>query len=156
MSDGLNLGDFLNPKSMITPGAAGGVTMAITNALCIQFPGLPGNWTALVLSFLFGGAVVFAWTTTLLPRLIYLIINSLIIFMVSAGSNTVGRGSDDKPRPTRGAVLQNVSPEPQRASLTFPVVRGEEQWHPHLWLVQQGGDDDLQPWRRRVFKTWQW
>jgi hypothetical protein len=28
--------------------------MAITNVLTSQFDGLPGNWTALILSFLFG------------------------------------------------------------------------------------------------------
>ena len=52
--EGIKLGDFINPNSMITPGAAGGITMAITNVLTSQFDGLPGNWTALILSFLFG------------------------------------------------------------------------------------------------------
>ncbi len=35
--------DFLNPNSMITPGAAGAFTMVITNTLCQQFAQLPAT-----------------------------------------------------------------------------------------------------------------
>jgi len=37
--------EFLNPNSMITPGAAGAITMVITNTLCQQFAQLPLNYT---------------------------------------------------------------------------------------------------------------
>ena len=85
----LKLDDFLNPKSMITPGAAGGITMMITNTLASQFAGLPGNWTALALSFMFG-ALTFMYAAHILNRVIFFVINSLIIFVMAQGSNTLG------------------------------------------------------------------
>jgi len=36
--------EFFNPKSMLTPGLCGGVTMLITNALAAQFDA-PPNYT---------------------------------------------------------------------------------------------------------------
>jgi len=50
--------EFLNPKSMLTPGLAGSTTMFITNVLAAQFS-LPPNFTGLFISFAFG-LVVFA------------------------------------------------------------------------------------------------
>jgi hypothetical protein len=85
----IKLDDFLNPKSMITPGAAGGITMMITNTLASQFSGLPGNWTALTLSFMFG-ALTFMYAAHVLNRIIFFVINSLIIFVMAQGSNTLG------------------------------------------------------------------
>jgi len=81
--------EFLNPNSMITPGAAGAFTMVITNTLCQQFGQLPANWTGLAVSFMFG-AVVFGYAAGLLTRLMYFVINSLIIFVVAHGSNAIG------------------------------------------------------------------
>ena len=45
--------EFLNPKSMVTPGIAGAMTMMITNTLHQQF-GAPVNWTGLTISFVIG------------------------------------------------------------------------------------------------------
>jgi hypothetical protein len=81
--------EFLNPNSMITPGAAGAFTMVITNTLCQQFALLPPNWTGLAVSFMFG-AVVFGYAAGLLTRVMYFVINSLIIFVVAHGSNAIG------------------------------------------------------------------
>ena len=81
--------EFLNPNSMITPGAAGAATMLITNTLCQQFTQLPLNYTGLAISFLFG-TMVFGYGASLLSRFIYFVINSLIIFVVAAGSSAVG------------------------------------------------------------------
>jgi hypothetical protein len=89
MSDGFHLEQFVNPQSMITPGVAGTTTMAITNVLCEQFD-LAANWTALGVSFLFG-TVVFAYTAGFLSRTIYYAINSLFIFVMAHGSNTIGK-----------------------------------------------------------------
>jgi hypothetical protein len=81
--------EFLNPKSMLTPGIAGGLTMLITNALVKQFD-LPGSWTSLIVSFLFG-LVVFAAPTLVFPlRIVFYLINSLIIFSVAVGTNSAG------------------------------------------------------------------
>ena len=79
---------FLNPQSMLTPGVAGALTMMIANVLAIQFA-MPRAWTGLGLSFLFG-LLVFVSGITLFLRIIYYVINSLIIFCVAIGSNTVG------------------------------------------------------------------
>jgi hypothetical protein len=86
---GASFAEFLNPNSMITPGAAGAFTMVITNTLCQQFALLPPNWTGLLVSFMFG-AVVFGYAAGLLTRLMYFVINSLIIFVVAHGSNAIG------------------------------------------------------------------
>jgi hypothetical protein len=83
------LSDFLNPNSMITPGAAGAFTMMITNTLCQQFTGLHLGLTGLVVSFLFG-AVVFGAGVSIPARMMYYVINSLIIFTVAMGSNAIG------------------------------------------------------------------
>lgn len=81
--------DFLNPKSMVTPGVAGAMTMMITNTLHQQFS-LPANWTGLAISFLVG-LIVFAASTVPWPqRCAFYLINSLIIFSVALGSNAVG------------------------------------------------------------------
>jgi hypothetical protein len=85
------LGDFLNPKSMLTPGVAGGMAMLITNTLCRQFPTLPLRWTALVLSFALGLLVFSAsMDIAVWQRLLYYVLNSLIIFSVGAGANYLG------------------------------------------------------------------
>src|SRR5919204_1481884 len=73
---------------MLTPGIAGGVTMLIANALWVAF-GLPPRWTALVLSFVLG-LLVFVGRSGGVPgwqRAVYYLLNSLIIFSVSIGTN---------------------------------------------------------------------
>jgi len=52
------MNDFFNPKSMTTPGMAGGLVMMLANALCYQFPELTPRWVGLALSFVIGGYVV--------------------------------------------------------------------------------------------------
>lgn len=80
--------DFLNPKSMLTPGIAGGIVMMISNTLLVQFA-LPARWTALALSALLGVVVFVATAIPLWQRIIYYIFNSLIIFCIAVGSNRV-------------------------------------------------------------------
>ena len=89
--------EFLQPKAMLTPGIAGGVTMLIANALWVAFS-LPPRWTSLALSFLLGLLVFVA--TTRVPvwqRAVYYLLNSLIIFSVSIGTNYVGVGLTHPP-----------------------------------------------------------
>src|SRR5256885_11493346 len=76
---------------MLTPGIAGGVTMLIANALWVAFS-LPPRWTSLVLSFLLGLLVFVATRVPLWQRAVYYLLNSLIIFSVSIGTNYVGVG----------------------------------------------------------------
>jgi hypothetical protein len=85
--------EFLNPRSMITPGVAGSITMLITNTLGKQFD-LPPNYTGLVLSCLIGLIVFRAVKIPHLgERVLYYIINSLIIFSVAVGTNQAGVGA---------------------------------------------------------------
>lgn len=85
----MDVKEFLNAKSMLTPGVAGLIAMLITNALQTQF-GTPARWVAIVLSFLIG-SLVFADTVTRLPqRIVLYVINSLIIFSIAVGANTAG------------------------------------------------------------------
>jgi hypothetical protein len=91
MSDG-QFQDFLNPKSMLTPGFAGGLTVLINNALAGAL-GVPGSYlgyTALVISALFAMLVLVAGVP-LLQRLVFYVLNTLIIFCVAMGSNTTVR-----------------------------------------------------------------
>lgn len=54
------MNDFLNPKSMITPGMAGALVMFLSNAICFQFPEIAPRWAALLLSFVLGGGLIAA------------------------------------------------------------------------------------------------
>jgi hypothetical protein len=81
---------FLNSKSMLTPGVAGGLVVSISAALTAQFL-LPGNWTALAISFLLGGVVFVDPKTKKVEKIILYLLNSLVIFTVAVGANTTGR-----------------------------------------------------------------
>ena len=88
--------DFLNPNSMLTPGIAGSLTMMIANTLFITFT-IPPKYSATILSFMLG-TLVFASDSfnskeKKIPpwlKIIYYIINSLIIFSVGIGANYAG------------------------------------------------------------------
>ena len=90
--------EFLQPKAMLTPGIAGGITMLIANALWVAFS-LPPRWTSLVLSFLLGLLAFVATKIPLWQRAVYYLLNSLIIFSVSIGTNYVGVGLAHPPAP---------------------------------------------------------
>jgi hypothetical protein len=78
---------FLTPEAMLTPGAAGGITMLIANALANNFS-LPIAYIGLGLSFLFG-LLVMASARKWWMRAIYYVLNSLIIFCVAFGSGNI-------------------------------------------------------------------
>lgn len=84
--------DFFNPQSMLTPGLAGAMTMTITNTIATQFQlGIP--WPAamaLTLSCLFGLLAMKCEGMQLWRKLIYFALNSLVIFTMAVGSNTLG------------------------------------------------------------------
>lgn len=81
----MSVQEFLNPASMLTPGLAGSVTMFITNALSAHFSLTP-SWVGLGISFLCG-ALVFISSVKLIYKLVYYVLNSLIIFSVAAGTS---------------------------------------------------------------------
>jgi len=81
--------EFLNPKAAIAPAVAGGTVMLITNALINQFD-LSGPKVALCLSFLIGALVFVTNAIPLWQRLIYYVLNSLIVFAMATGTASIG------------------------------------------------------------------
>ncbi len=100
--------DFLNPKSMITPGVAGGIVMLITNSLIGQFD-LSGPKVALGLSFLVGTLVFLAKTVPPWQRVIYYVLNSLIIFATATGTAFVGNKAETRMTPASIAEAPQVA-----------------------------------------------
>jgi hypothetical protein len=108
-----DLDKFLSPESMLTPGLAGGMTMGITNALAFQF-GLDAPQPALIaliLSFLFGLCVFVSAKSNIRRgvKALFWVINSLVIFTVAAGSNSIGTAASlaqagGAPRPVAGVI----------------------------------------------------
>jgi hypothetical protein len=95
--------DFLNPKSMSTPGVAGAVVMLIANTLWSNFAIEP-RWTALALSFLLGLVILAERALPAWQRLIFYVVNSLIIFSVSLGTNQLGMAVTSERSVETGAV----------------------------------------------------
>src|ERR1051325_8063916 len=82
------MNDFLNSKSMITPGVAGALVTMITATLSSQF-GMPAKWIAISLSVLLSLVVFFADQAAKVgPKLVAFVLNALIIFSVSVGTNS--------------------------------------------------------------------
>jgi SPOR domain len=80
---------FLRPESMVTPGALGALAMVITNALANNFSFVSHAYLGIFLSFVFGLTAIIN-SNSVVQKLIYYVINSLIIFSVATGSNTIG------------------------------------------------------------------
>lgn len=74
---------FLNPQSMLTPGICGLLTVGITNSLAQNFDA-PRAWVGLGVSMLFG-AIVFIETRRPIERIVYYVLNTLIIFSMAFG-----------------------------------------------------------------------
>lgn len=105
---------FLNPNSMLTPGVAGATSMAITNVLTNHFnfgAVLPVH-IALIFSFLFGLLVIASGSMAIWKRAIYYVLNSLIIFTVAVGSNSLGapEREESSGNPQTSAVELFVAP----------------------------------------------
>ncbi|HAK87981.1 MAG: hypothetical protein A2077_04705 [Nitrospirae bacterium GWC2_46_6] len=88
--------DFLNPKSMLTPGIAGGLTASVSLTLASAFA-ISFKWSALGISFLLGLLIMISMRNSipLLQRFIYCILNSLIVFSMAFGA---GKGIDSQPQ----------------------------------------------------------
>jgi hypothetical protein len=84
------LDQFLQPQSMVTPGALGAIAMVGTNAISGSFPYMNLPFTALLLSGLFGLAAIVK-SVSVPERVLYYLLNSVIIFSVATGSNKLGQ-----------------------------------------------------------------
>jgi hypothetical protein len=81
--------EFINPKSMLTPGVAGSLMMLLVNGITYQFPEFPARYLALLLSLLIGAIVWSPQVKEDLPRFqkpLYWILNSMVIFVVGFGT----------------------------------------------------------------------
>ena len=82
--------EFLSSKSVLTPGIAGAITMLITATLSSQF-GAPAKWTCLAISGLLGlGIALKDAELSASLRVIFFVLNSLVIFSVAVGVNATG------------------------------------------------------------------
>ncbi len=104
--------DFVNSKAMIAPGVAGSATTMITGTLVTTF-GFPGAVTALAVSFVFGLMVLADKTLTMSYKLLFYVINSMIIFSVAVGLNQSGMAiiERDKPVSTMERSLDSADDE---------------------------------------------
>lgn len=116
--------EFLNPNSMMTPGAAGAFTMVITNTLCQQFDSLPLNYTGLAVSLMFG-TLVFGYGASLARKMMYFFINSLIIFVVAMGSSAIGARVSNSSSEAKTASLESVA-QPHVKVGTFNLASAEK------------------------------
>lgn len=108
------MNDFLNPKSMLTPGVAGSLMMFLVNGIACQFPELPIRYLALFISFLIGSIVWFSELEGRAPMVqkgIYWVLNSLVIFVVGFGTaNLAAEATAGPPPPTAPHALHLFSP----------------------------------------------
>jgi hypothetical protein len=102
------MNDFLNPKSMMTPGAAGALVMFLSNAVCFQFPELSPRWAGLILSLLMGSIVVTAAKLKPVQAAGFGLINSLIIFAVAFGSAGVASKATNPATNAVAAVFDHL------------------------------------------------
>jgi hypothetical protein len=82
--------EFLNPRSMLTPGIAGSMVMVIANTLWVEFM-VPQKWTALVLSFVLLIPILLRFSANIFEKLIYFSFNGLIVFSLAVNTNFAGR-----------------------------------------------------------------
>jgi len=100
--------EFLNPKSMITPGAAGAIIMFLVNGLALPFPELPTRYVALGLSFLIATLVFSAPGLKLTVRGVFWVVNSLLIFVAAFGSANLGhQATVDHPSAQARVLIPN-------------------------------------------------
>lgn len=99
------LAEFLNPKSMLTPGLAGALTMTITNALWSSFA-LPKPWIALTLSVLLGLLTAGAAAIPIWQKAVFTLFNSLFIFSMAVGAGTTLVATQAGPQTASQASLE--------------------------------------------------
>jgi hypothetical protein len=138
--NGLLMDEFFNPKSLITPTAAGVFTMLATNTLVSQF-GLPGNYTAFIISSTVG-LVLLAITRRLKTwqRFVYFLLNTLVIFTVAIGINETAIAAIN--RAHTSAIVQ-TSESPRERPFVSDWFTKDTLRYVEEWLNHQLGDDEF-------------
>lgn len=86
------MNEFINSRSMLTPGVAGALVMVLANSLTSAFNwGISASGLALSLSFSIGMVVLGDDKLKWFFRVPLYVLNSLIIFSMAFGSNTFGK-----------------------------------------------------------------
>jgi len=152
-----NAQEFLNPNSMLTPGVAGAVTMAITNTFAAQFK-LIEPWpaaVALTVSFLLGLLVMAAKAMPYWQRFIYYVLNSLIVFTVAVGSNTLGQAGGASP--AGGEKVSYIELLRPLASAGIPAAHAQSPsrngWCCLNNKVNASSEEECNKWGGRFFST---
>ena len=110
--------EFLNPKSMLTPGVAGATMMFLVNGMSVPFPELPARYVALALSFVIGAVVFNAENLKLVERGVFWVLNSLVIFVVGFGTNNLGIEATTNSTAPRAGL---IAPAGEQHSFAWPV-----------------------------------
>jgi uncharacterized protein YlxW (UPF0749 family) len=101
--------EFLNPKSMLTPGVAGGFVMVIGQALAHTLPFLSLPITLMALSFIVGALLLVGTNVRLWKRMIYYILNSLFIFAMAVGVSATASTKDETPQQRKQRIELEAS-----------------------------------------------
>jgi hypothetical protein len=132
--------EFLNPKSMITPGIAGGVMMFLVNGVTGAFPEMPPRYLALALAFVIGAFVVMRATgIKRLERALYWVVTSLVIFVVGFGTNHLGQAAMEAA--TGGAGPVSLSTFLSSAQAQDPVPKKPPKPPAHPAPAKAGADE---------------
>ena len=113
--------EFLNSKSMITPGVAGGVVTLVAATLSSQF-GWPAKWVAIVASLLIALLIFFAdQAGRVIARVLVLVLNTVIIFSVAVGANASAMTAKNSSRNIEGPQFEthSVTPTPTPTPTPF-------------------------------------
>ncbi len=108
--------DFLNPRSMLTPGVAGSIVMVIANTLWIEFM-IPQKWSALTLSFLLIIPILIKFSCSFIENIIYFIFNGLIVFALAVNTNFAGKTIQDIAAKDKKTVVSQQQPTARSRSL---------------------------------------
>lgn len=117
--------EFLNPKSMSTPGAAGALMMLLANAICANFPELAFRYVSISLSFLIGSIVFASANLKMWERGVYWLVNSLIIFSMGVGASNIAANVSAK-ADSRAALKGSASVADVVASTVFGTAYAQE------------------------------
>jgi len=93
-----SINEFINPKSMVTPGVAGSLMMFLANGICMQFPEMAFRYVAISLSFLLASVILSIKELQFFQRLAFWVVNSLIIFTVGVGSSNIAANMTAPPQ----------------------------------------------------------
>lgn len=119
------MNEFLNPKSMTTPGAAGALMMLLANTFCVAFPEVAFRYVALLLSFVIGSIVFKATELGAWERGAYWFINSMIIFSMGIGTSNIAANVAAHPN-SHAALERAVSVIEAFSSIVADTANAQE------------------------------